>query len=184
PDHITSDLQFKRSRRQKLELSLPQILHRRRDAFDVIVAQGDVAGLGPQAHADALGRAARVADLVLRQRHLLRLALHVDPDAGVPAAVHDTVVFEPVAVRREGLAPFGPEQDADVAAAHDLVVAYQVVRVAMADGNAVTAIVLDAILLGEPVLDAPAEEEADVVAAQHIVAHDRALRAGAGMQAE
>jgi hypothetical protein len=40
------------------------------------------------------------------------------------------------------------------------------------------------LLLGEAVFDAPAEEDADVVAAQGVVADDGPLRAGAGMQAE
>src|SRR5206468_7029915 len=126
--------------------------------------------LRPEAHADAPGRAARVADLVLRQRHRLRLALHIDADPRFPAAVHDAIVLQPIAVGRERLAALGPEQHSDLAAAQDLVVADQVLGVAVADGDAVTPVILDAIPLGEAVPDAPAEEESDVVAAQHIVA--------------
>ena len=67
--------------------------------------------------------------------------------------------------------------------AGDDVVGDEVVGVAMADRDAET-VAFDRVLLGQAVLDAPAEEDADVVADEPIVADDRPLRARAGMQAE
>ena len=54
----------------------------------------------------------------------------------------------------------------------------------MTDGDAITAVIFDDVLLRQARLDAPAEEEADVVAVQPIAADDRPLRAGAGMQTQ
>src|SRR5262245_19034006 len=72
-----------------------------RHGLDVVALQPDVARAPGQADADAAGRPARLADLVAGDRHALRLALHVDRDPVLGAAVGDEVALQPVAVRGE-----------------------------------------------------------------------------------
>ena len=103
----------------------------------------------------------------------------------VAAAVDDPVGLDPVAVRPEVLASrLVAEEDADLAAGEDVVVADQVVGVVVADRDAVVAVRLDPVLLGQAVPHAPAPEEADRVPLQPVVADQGALRAGAGVDAE
>src|SRR5262249_55429005 len=102
----------------------------------------------------------------------------------VRAAVEDAIGLEPIAMSGERLAALWPKQHAGLAAPQDLVAANHVVRVAMADGDAIRAAVLDNVVLSQAELDAPAEEQANVVATQLVAANDRPLRTRSGMQAE
>ena len=67
------------------------------------------------------------------------------------------------------------EENADLAAAEDRVVADEVVGVAVADRDARAPDVLDRVVLGEAEADAPAEEDADVIAHDTVVPHDGPL---------
>ncbi len=156
----------------------------RREPFNLVGRHRDRAGPGADADADPVHRPARLAQVVGGQGDRLGFALHVDADALVRPAVHDAVALQPVAVRRERLAALRPEQHADLAAAQDRVLPDEVVGVAVADGNARRAAVLDQVLLRQAVPDAPAKEEADGVALQPVGPDDRPLRPGAGVQAE
>src|SRR5262249_49082838 len=80
--------------------------------------------------------------------------------------------------------PLRAEQHSRLTAAHHVVVADEVVRVAVADRDAVTAAVLDHVLLGHGGPHPPAEEQADVVAPQPVAPDDRPLRAGPRVQAQ
>src|SRR5215470_10569007 len=123
------------------KLALP--VHLDGHALDLILFQLDVAGLLAQSDADATGTAPRLLDAIAANRHVLGLALDVDGDAVLGAAVGDAVALQPIAVRRERLAALAAEQHADLAAAADVVVADEVVGIAVADGDAEVAGVLN-----------------------------------------
>src|SRR5262249_48831731 len=74
------------------------------------------------------------------------------------------------------------EQDAGLPAAPHRVAADQVVRVTVPDRDSDRLRVLDGVLLREPVPDAPAEEQPDVAPGDGVVADDRPLRPGPGVQ--
>src|SRR5262249_61127740 len=92
--------------------------------------------------------------------------------------------LQPIAVWGERLAALAAEQHADLAAAADVIVADEVVGIAMADGDAEVAGVLDDVLLGQAVLDAPAEEQPDGVPLQLVATDGGPLRPGARVQAQ
>src|SRR5262249_35560556 len=75
------------------------------------------------------------------------------------------------------------EVDAGLAAAADFVVANEVIRIAVAEGHAVAAI-LDRVLLVEAVLGAPAEVDSLGALPHAVAANDRALGAGARVDGE
>src|SRR5262245_59183147 len=107
-----------------------------------------------------------------------------DDDAGLGrhAVVQDAVVLEHVAVGAHGLALVA-EEHAGLAIAHNSVAAEQVIRILVPDGDALALVPLDLVVLEQPVLDAPADEQAVLpVAGRAIAPDDRALRAAAGMQ--
>ena len=110
--------------------------------------------------------------------------MHVDGDAVFRTAVGDAVAFHAVAVRSERLAAFRPKEHAHLAALGDVVVADHVVGIAVANGDAVRPALLDDVLLGQAVLHAPAEENADIIAFDLITADYRPLRPGTGVQTE
>src|SRR5262249_36506274 len=115
---------------------LPLPLHLDGHALDLVLVQPDVAGLLAEPDADATGTAARLLDVIAANRHVLGLALDVDGDAVLGTAVGDAVALQPIAVRSERLAALAAEQHADLAAAADVVIADEVVGIAMADGDA------------------------------------------------
>src|SRR5262245_44198141 len=83
----------------------------------------------------------------------------------------------------EVFAALRAKEDARLPRIANLVERDEVVGVAVADRDA-EAVALDVVLFREAVLDAPAKEDADVVVPELVVAHDGALRARAGVQAE
>ena len=91
--------------------------------------------------------------------------------------VDDAIVFEAVAVWREGSASFAAEDHADFAAAKDLVVADDVVSVTVPNRDAVAVVVDDSIVLRQPVLHSPTEEQPQLIALETVPAHQRTLRA-------
>ena len=101
-------------------------------------------------------------------------ALDVDYRTAFGGVVDEGVVLNAVAMPGEVGAALGAEEDAVELAVADGVAGDEVVGVAMADGDA-DAVALDRVLLGEAVFDAPAEEDADVVSAQGVVANDGPL---------
>src|SRR5262245_38034069 len=164
--------------------NLPLPVHLDGHALDLVRFQLDVAGLLAQTDADAAGTAARLLDAIAANRDVLGFALDFDGNAVLGAAVGNAVALQPIAVWGERLAALAAEQHADLAAAADVIVADEVVGIAMADGDAEVAGVLDDVLLGQAILDAPAEEQADGVPLQLVATDDGSLRAGAGVQAQ
>ncbi len=69
------------------------------------------------------------------------------------------------------------KQDTHLAASANVVIADQVVGVAVADRNPEAAVLHDDVLLGQAKLDAPAEEQALIIALDFVGANERALRA-------
>src|SRR4051812_15480267 len=110
----------------------PQVGDVHRISGDSILDHGDVPGLRADPDADPRHRRTRLADLILRQRDRLGPASNVDPDPVVGAAVDDPIVLATVAMRAEG-DRLVAEQDADLAAPGDGILADQVVGVAMPD---------------------------------------------------
>src|SRR5262249_38485228 len=150
---------------------------------DAVALEPDVVRVAANAHANALRRQTGLDDFVVDEHHRLGRALDVDRRALVAAVVGEAILEQPIAMAGKVLATLGPKQHADVPAVANLVLGHQVVGVAMADGDT-DPVAVDGVLLGQAVSDAPAEEDADVIAAQRIVADDWPLRAGAGVQAK
>src|SRR5436309_9071317 len=98
---------------------LAQIFDRHGKAFDAVVREPDVARAGAKPDPNTALGSARLAQLVVDECDGLGLALHVDRDTGLLAAVVNAVVVEAVAMSSERFAPFRTEQHADLAAAED-----------------------------------------------------------------
>src|SRR5262249_46376645 len=126
-----------------------------------------------------------LAEVVAGDPKVVGLAPDVDGDPILAAAIGDPVGFDPVAVRPEVLAArLVTEEDAHLTAALDLVVADDVVGIVVADRDAVVAVALDPVLLGQAVFHTPAPEQADRVPFQPVAADQGTLRARAGVEAE
>ena len=82
-----------------------------------------MAGLRSQTDADSLRRGAGLLYLVAGNRDLLRFALDIDRGPRIATDINNTVPHQPIAVRCEVLASFGPEQNARFAARQHFVVA-------------------------------------------------------------
>src|SRR5437867_3843310 len=111
--------------------NLVQIRDRSGEALDPVFFAADVACFGSDADTDAGHERAGLAELVPDDLDRLRFAVDVNGDALFAAAIYDAVSFEPVPVRREGPVP-AAKRDARLGAAPDVVVADQIVRVAVA----------------------------------------------------
>src|SRR5439155_23211009 len=131
-------------RKQSMRSSLAEIGDGDGKPLDAVVFAPDVAGFWSDEDANPGFRAAGFTKLIPGDDDRLGLAVDVDGRALVAPAVHDAVLLEPVSVRREGLAA-SAEVDPRLAAAADVVVANEVVRIAVAEGHAVAA-VLDHVL--------------------------------------
>ena len=165
-------------------LGLPQVRHRHAEPFDDVCPTFlDTPGLFPEPDTDPRCGPAGFLQVVAYDRVSGRDALHVDCHA-VFGPLSMTRLFSTRLRSQRNPCRVQDEQDADFAAAADVVVTDEIVGVAVADRNAVPVVVVDRVLLGQAVFDAPAEEEADLVALEPVAAHDRPLRAGTGMQAE
>ena len=168
-------------------LRLPAIFHLGL-RFNIVAFEHDFAGWLLDADADGLfarvGRA-RVADDVVLEDEVLRFAAHADASrVGFRAVVFDDVVLKTIPVAGHAFA-LVTEEDAVLMIGADLVFAQQIIGVLVADGIAEAPIVLQNVLLEQPVLHAPAEEESVLaVAPRGAVANDGALRAAAGMEAQ
>ena len=112
---------------------LPQVGDGLGEAVDAVVRQLDVFGVGSQPDADAFGGAALFEDAVFEEFNRLGIALDVDADSLVTAAVDDFVALDAIAMSGECGAAFRTEEDSGQAAVLDDVVADDVVGVAMAD---------------------------------------------------
>ena len=93
-------------------------------------------------------------------------------------------MLHPVAGGGKTFATFRAKQDADLPAIENLVVADEVLVVPVTNGNTALGAVADHVLLRQAILDTPAEEEADAVAFENIIANDRSFRPGTGVQAQ
>src|SRR5262249_30403059 len=138
-----------------------------------------MAGLGPDADADAPLRTTSLAHLVAYDLDPLGLAADVDADALLGPTVDDLVSLHAGAVAGERTALVA-EQDADLAAGADDVAANDVVGVAVADRDPVAAAVVDRVPLGDAEPHAPAEEDALIVPLARIAPDDGALASGTG----
>ena len=87
------------------------------------------------------------------------------------------------AANRRHFSSLGAEEHAHFAAAENLIALNEIVGIAMSDGDT-DSVADDCVLLGQPILHAPAEEQADSVSFQAIVPHDRPLRSRTGMDAK
>jgi hypothetical protein len=87
-------------------------------------------------------------------------------------------------MRSKCLPALRTEQHPHLAAVADIVVPDQVVRVAVPNRDAMGAAAIDEVLLRQPVLDAPAEEQSDIAPLELVAADDRPLRSGTGVQSE
>ena len=96
----------------------------------------------------------------------------------------NAVFLNAVAIALERRLGLVAEQDADFAAGADVVVANDVVRVAMANGDAEALVALDDVLFRQAPADAPAQEKTQVVVDHAISANDGALGAGARVEPE
>src|SRR5262245_8199478 len=155
---------------------------------DGVAFERHLSGLFFDADADKLAlilRGACVPDDVVPKNEVLRFA--PDPDAGGlagDAVVLNHIVLESVPVPGHSQG-FVPEIDAVLFVRADDVFAQKIVAVLVADGNAEPSVVLEQILLEQPVTDAPAEEQSVLaIAARGAVAHHRTLRTASRVKAQ
>src|SRR5438093_3380239 len=106
--------------------ALAQIGDRNSEPFDEVVLIPNLAGFGGDQDANARLRSAGFPKLVLDQHHGLGLAVDVDGNAFLAAAVDDPVSLEAVPVRREGLVA-AAEMNARFATPADVILPNQIV---------------------------------------------------------
>src|SRR5439155_19715863 len=114
------------------------------------------------------------------QRDGLRFPVDVNGNAFFRAAIDDAVSLDAVAVGRECLVP-AAKVNARLAASPNVIVANEIVRITVAEGHPIVAI-LDHVLFVKSVLGAPAEVDALGAMPHSVAPHDRALRSGTGVK--
>ena len=128
----------------------------------MVIVQRNLLRLGPDANPHALAWRLRFADLVSRDGDRFRLPLNIDTDTAVLSDSENPVLLDQVAISLERRLGLFSEQDADLAARPDVVVADNVVRIAMPDGDAKAFVPFDNVFLGQAPADAPAEEKTQI----------------------
>lgn len=122
------------------------------------------------ADSDSLHRLSGFSKFVVDQLGVFGLSSNVDRDAVGSACVNDLVVFNEVAVGPE-VAPaiVVSKQDSDLATARNFVVAHDVIGVVVSDRCAIASVVDDPVAFRQAELNAPAPEQALIVAFKHAV---------------
>ena len=103
------------------------------------------------------------ANFVALDGHRLGLSLNIDADAAFFREPQNAVLLDPVVISLKRRLRLFAEKDAGLAARADVVIANDVVRIAMPDGNAVATVPFDEVLFRQTPADAPAPEESLVV---------------------
>ena len=146
-----------------------------RQATDFVLEQSQVSDFGSDENADSASRLSILDDVVLPERNSFDFRFQSDPNSVVlNAAIQNAVSFNQIMVSGKILVLLVAEQDAMPATVADLVVADDIVRVVMADRDT-HMITSQHVVLGQAVPHSPAEEDADVVPFEAIVAHHRSL---------
>src|SRR4026208_19409 len=158
---------------------LAQVRYRSGDAFDLIVFAANIAGLGSDENANPGGPSAGFPNLILAQDDRFGFAIDLDANSFFPAAIDDAVSLDAIPVRGECLVP-ATKVDAGLAASPDVIVADEIVGIAVTEGHSIAA-VLDHVLLIEPMLRAPAKVDAFGRTLHPVAANNGTLRARPGV---
>src|SRR5881394_955404 len=159
--------------------SIPPVLHSGL-GINLIAFQNDLAGWLFDPDADGLFarvESAGIADNIVSEHQVLRFAAHADAGGfAFDTVVFDHVIFQSIAVAGHALG-FVAEVNAVLIIGANLVFLQEVVAVFVADGNAVPPVVLQNILLKQPVPDPPTQIKSILpIAPGNALADNRALR--------
>src|SRR5260221_2106147 len=167
--------------------SLPLIVHLR-PCFNLLPFQNLLGRrfLDAESHRLAAGfGGAGVADDVVAEDQIFGFSPHSDTSGiALEAVVLNHIFFETIAVTRHPFC-FIAEVHSVLFVRSNLILLQKIVGILVPDGNAETAIILQDVLLKQPVPDPPAEEQAVLpVAAGDTLADHGPLRTAAPMQAQ
>ena len=147
-----------------------------RETLNRILSYLDVCRLTADTNADPVHWLSSLTKFVVDEANVLGVPLNVDRDAVCSACVTDLVVLNEVAVGPE-VAPsiVVSKQNSDFATAGNFVVPHDVIGVVVADRGSIASVVDHPVALRQPEFNAPAPEQALIVAFKDAVSNQWSL---------